>query len=199
MKKRKGFTLVELLVVIAILAILATASIVGYTAFTGRAKESNLKSELTQLRQVLIGEDENNDAFAIGEEVIAFDTVGQPYYYKVTTAYAIDYNGDLTNDVELAVGAFISKSTYLSLDAQDEAADFADHFAEVETEAETWEAILTLNDDLKDYVDGTKRLELFSSRKAIALVDDKEKIVVVWTIGEQELGTVDYTAYQSMH
>jgi len=199
MKKRKGFTLVELLVVIAILAILATASIVGYAAFTGRAKESNLKSELTQLRQVLIGEDENNGAFAIGEEGIEFDTVGQPYYYKVTTAYAIDYNSDSTNDVELAVGAFVSKSRYLSLDAQDDAADFATHFAEVTTEAETWEAILSLNDDLKDYLSGTKRLELFSSKKAIALVDDKEKIVVVWTIGEQELGTVDYTAYQSMH
>lgn len=39
--KKKAFTLVELLVVIAILAVLATVAIVGYGAFTKKAKESN--------------------------------------------------------------------------------------------------------------------------------------------------------------
>ena len=55
MKKnnKKGFTLVELLVVIAILAILATVTVVGYLGFTQRAKESNAKSELTQVRNVI--------------------------------------------------------------------------------------------------------------------------------------------------
>ena len=45
--KKKGFTLVELLVVIAILAILASVSVVGYTAFIDKANESNARTELT--------------------------------------------------------------------------------------------------------------------------------------------------------
>ena len=39
--KKKAFTLIELLVVIAILAVLATVAIIGYGAFTKKAKESN--------------------------------------------------------------------------------------------------------------------------------------------------------------
>ena len=47
--RKKGFTLVELLVVIAILAILATVTIVGYSAFVNKANESKAKSELNQI------------------------------------------------------------------------------------------------------------------------------------------------------
>ena len=51
MKKntKKGFTLVELLVVIAILAILASVSVVGYTAFIDKAKQSNADTEADQI------------------------------------------------------------------------------------------------------------------------------------------------------
>ena len=47
--RKKGFTLVELLVVIAIVAILATVTIVGYSAFVNKANESKAKSELNQI------------------------------------------------------------------------------------------------------------------------------------------------------
>ena len=47
--RKKGFTLVELLVVIAILAILATVTIVGYSAFVNKANESKANSELNQI------------------------------------------------------------------------------------------------------------------------------------------------------
>lgn len=53
--KKKAFTLVELLVVIAILAILATVSVVGYTTFIGRAKDSNAETELKQIGTVING------------------------------------------------------------------------------------------------------------------------------------------------
>lgn len=59
--KKKGFTLIELLVVIAILAILATVSIIGYSSFIGRANESNCLTEATQIRELFIAEDINND------------------------------------------------------------------------------------------------------------------------------------------
>lgn len=53
--KKKGFTLVELLVVIAILAVLVTVSVVGYLGFTDRAKESNVNTEMVQIREVIRG------------------------------------------------------------------------------------------------------------------------------------------------
>ena len=52
---KKAFTLVELLVVIAILAVLASVSIIGYTAFTKKAVENNAISELTQVKTLLTG------------------------------------------------------------------------------------------------------------------------------------------------
>lgn len=52
---KKAFTLVELLVVIAILAVLASVSIIGYTAFTKKAVENNAVSELTQVKTLVTG------------------------------------------------------------------------------------------------------------------------------------------------
>ena len=165
MKKKKGFTLVELLVVIAILAILATAGIVGYTAFTSRAKESNLKSELTQLRMVIIGEDGLNDAFAIGENAITFDTTSELYYK----------NG----------------STYITKQAYDELADKTG-YAKVDTASDVWQAVLSLNSDLKYYVDGSiKELEYADGR--VSLRDNYERIVVIWTIGQDEITVGNYS------
>lgn len=58
---QKGFTLVELLVVIAILAILAGVGVAGYSAFIGRAEESNATTEAHQIgsaiETALIGND----------------------------------------------------------------------------------------------------------------------------------------------
>ena len=52
---KKAFTLVELLVVIAILAVLASVTIVGYTAFTRRAVQNNALAELTQVKTLVSG------------------------------------------------------------------------------------------------------------------------------------------------
>ena len=51
--RKKAFTLVELLVVIAILAILATTSVVGYTAFITKANISADEQEIAQLNGYL--------------------------------------------------------------------------------------------------------------------------------------------------
>ena len=167
MKKKKGFTLVELLVVIAILAILATAGIVGYTAFTSRAKESNLKSELTQLRMVIIGEDGLNDAFAIGENAITFDTTSELYYKNGST--------------------YITKQAYDELELADQT-----DYELVTTASDVWQAVLSLNSDLKYYVDGnTKELEYADGR--VSLRDNYERIVVIWTIGQDEITVGNYS------
>lgn len=77
MKKRikKGFTLVELLVVIAILGILATVSVVGYSSFTQKAKDSVAQQELTQIHNYLFAEDINNEEITFTKDglVVADD------------------------------------------------------------------------------------------------------------------------------
>lgn len=45
--KRTGFTIVELLIVIVVIAILAAITIVAYTGIQDRAKESNVRSDLS--------------------------------------------------------------------------------------------------------------------------------------------------------
>jgi prepilin-type N-terminal cleavage/methylation domain-containing protein len=82
MKTKKGFTLVELLVVIAILAILATATIVGFTAFTQKAKQSNLEGEMKQVVELLQLEDYYNGNFVINDETHTIEIV--ECYYKGT-------------------------------------------------------------------------------------------------------------------
>ena len=67
--KRKGFTLVELLVVIAILAILATVSVVGYSAFIERANVSNDEQLATQLNNFLVAYMNDHSSEYYGETI----------------------------------------------------------------------------------------------------------------------------------
>lgn len=56
MKKRlkKGFTLVELVVVIAIIAILSAVSVAGYFGFTTKARKTAVKSEASELANLVL-------------------------------------------------------------------------------------------------------------------------------------------------
>lgn len=73
-RTKKGFTLVELLVVIAILAILASVSVVGYTAFISKANNSVALQELTQIRNAVIAEDITNEHFNLSDGIDATTT-----------------------------------------------------------------------------------------------------------------------------
>lgn len=92
MKKRikKGFTLVELLVVIAILGILATVSVVGYSSFTQKAKQSVAQQELTQIHNYLFAADIDDDNFKFESNGIVF-------------AAEVDHN-DNAEDAKVAFG-----------------------------------------------------------------------------------------------
>ena len=95
--KKKGFTLVELLVVIAILAILATVSIVGYTQFIAKSRQSVCLQEATQVRDLLIAEDINNNYFTIDKDGnIQLEKCDAPHAEESTTCTR--HSGKTTND-----------------------------------------------------------------------------------------------------
>ena len=108
MKKntKKGFTLVELLVVIAILAILASVSIVGYTAFINRAHESNAKTEAAQIKSTITSFTMTGEEYVLatvtsGESTTKYTVKADLYVYangtKVSAAVATDL-GALNDD-----------------------------------------------------------------------------------------------------
>ena len=69
-RTKKGFTLVELLVVIAILAILASVSVVGYTAFIAKADQSVADQELHQIATLINAELIDDGAWTVGANTI---------------------------------------------------------------------------------------------------------------------------------
>ncbi|MDY4788919.1 MAG: type II secretion system protein [Bacilli bacterium] len=96
-KRNKGFTLVELLVVIVILTILASASILGYLAFTKKANESKAISELTQYKTKLIAD------LADGKEQIGSFTFTMPETNKIIITKKISTLGEPIDDLYLAL------------------------------------------------------------------------------------------------
>lgn len=113
MKRRtkKGFTLVELLVVIAILAILATVSVVGYSNFTQKAKDSRAQQELTQIHTYLYAADINDDSFAFTADGIEFTTAPADETAAATalqTAVGADWEFEGTLSVTLTEGVVTS-------------------------------------------------------------------------------------------
>ena len=56
MKDNKAFTLIELLVVVAIIGILAAVGVVAYNGYTGAAKVSTVKANLTLIAKKMKNE-----------------------------------------------------------------------------------------------------------------------------------------------
>lgn len=95
---QKGFTLVELLVVIAILAILAGVGVAGYTAFIGRAEDSNAQTEAHQIETII------NTAL-IGKEAVKLeDKTGVVYVTKDGASRETTAAANKTEDVTADIG-----------------------------------------------------------------------------------------------
>ena len=97
MKKhnKKAFTLVELLVTIAIIAILAVVSVVGYSAFTQKARDSVAQQELSQVVNILIADDAENDKYDISTtDGLTFKVKETETYYSWDDVYG-DFSADL--------------------------------------------------------------------------------------------------------
>lgn len=105
-KNEKGFTLVELIVVIAIVAILAAVGIIGYTQFINQARDSNAKTELDQVVNVLRAQ-ALADGLKIGEDEVEVVTVQQgqvrfvpeltsAQFKELLDTYAADLKGSFT-------------------------------------------------------------------------------------------------------
>ena len=83
---------------IAILAILATVSVVGYTSFINNANDSVAVQELTQIRNYMIAQDYNDDAFTITTaNGLVFDaTAAKTLADYVGTGKALELKGTAT-------------------------------------------------------------------------------------------------------
>jgi len=99
MKNKKGFTLIELLVVISVIAILATVSILGYSAFTKKASISNDEALVSQWNMFLQSYEQEKDDIHTAKDAIeliytkgfiadVIDTQTEGYFY----AYDVSKN-----------------------------------------------------------------------------------------------------------
>jgi len=103
-KNEKGFTLVELIVVIAIVAILAAVGIIGYTQFINQARDSNAKTELDQVVNVLRAQALADGLEIDGAEVVTVQQgqvrfvpdLTSEQFKKLLDTYAADLKGSFT-------------------------------------------------------------------------------------------------------
>ena len=113
MKKntKKGFTLVELLVVIAILAILASVSVVGYTAFINKAELSNAQTEAAQISDIISSALIGNDYV-----IVKKTTTGEGEEAVTSYIYAVEDDGNVKFYAELPATVTGTKHVDLSDD-----------------------------------------------------------------------------------
>lgn len=89
-RKKSGFTIVELLIVVVVIAILATITIVAYNGIQNQAKDSALRTSLTQAaHKTLAYAPLNNDAFPDESSyrsalALPADTASASYNYFVS-------------------------------------------------------------------------------------------------------------------
>ncbi|MBQ9748961.1 MAG: hypothetical protein IJV87_00085 [Clostridia bacterium] len=78
------------MVVIAIIAILATVSVVGYTAFLSKANESNAMTEAAQVEEAIKADLMAGNEFVIGTVTTEATTDAA----ATSTKYVVKYNAD---------------------------------------------------------------------------------------------------------
>ena len=97
MKKRvelyRGFTIVELLIVIVVIAILAAVTLVSYNGIQGRARESALQNELSQVSKSLASKKvlDSNEMYPASLSAINVTSDKLSYHYNTrSNTYCLD-------------------------------------------------------------------------------------------------------------
>ncbi len=84
---KKGFTLIELMIVVAIIGILAAIAIPNFLNYQCKAKQSEAKSNLGNIRTQQEAFRAENDTYADTVADVGFTTVGSARYtYSVNSA-----------------------------------------------------------------------------------------------------------------
>jgi type IV pilus assembly protein PilA len=100
----KGFTLIELMIVVAIIGILAAIAIPNFLNYQCKAKQSEAKSNLGNIRTQQEAFRAENDDYSQTVADIGFSTVG-------TTRYAYSMNSGTTSGFSAAASASINGNT----------------------------------------------------------------------------------------
>jgi prepilin-type N-terminal cleavage/methylation domain-containing protein len=119
LKKQTGFTIVELLIVIVVIAILAAITLVSYNGIANRAKDSSIKTDLTQYAKkietarIISGSDTypadlSAAGISIGTKYIDA-TYGSTYGGK---AYCLDLFADETNYYVITSDSSVPRKGY---------------------------------------------------------------------------------------
>lgn len=87
-RKDKGFTLIELMIVVAIIGILAAIAIPNFMNYQCKAKQSEAKSNLGNIRTAEEAYYAEHDAYSSSTSEIGFSTKGQANY-----TYTVSGNG----------------------------------------------------------------------------------------------------------
>jgi prepilin-type N-terminal cleavage/methylation domain-containing protein len=92
-RKDKGFTLIELMIVVAIIGILAAIAIPNFMNYQCKAKQSEAKSNLGNIRTAQEAYYAEHDAYATTLSDAGFVVKGAAYY-SYTAATASDASGN---------------------------------------------------------------------------------------------------------
>ena len=124
-KKSKGFTLIELMIVVAIIGILAAIAIPNFIGMQKRAKTSEAKSSLGEIRtleeayraenetyigvppmaQIPVGLHTDNDADADNMAEIGYHPKGQTRYaYTITAADSSTFTAQASGNIDSDAG-----------------------------------------------------------------------------------------------
>ena len=98
---KKGFTLIELMIVVAIIGILAAIAIPNFMAYQCKAKQSEAKGNLGNLRTMQEAYFAENDTYGNAIANIGFSTKGDNRYtVSITAADSQSYNAIATGNVD---------------------------------------------------------------------------------------------------
>lgn len=112
LNNKKGFTLIELMIVVAIIGILAAIAIPNFMNYQCKAKQSEAKSNLGNIRSMEEAYYAEYDTYA-GVATVGFETKGGAgrYTYTLTTGNTTGYTATATATINTQADNWSINST----------------------------------------------------------------------------------------